>query len=130
VDEVHRSVPLRRFPFILFYRVRANVVQIIAVAHKRKRPHRWLRTDEREDAVRSLEWAASFANDVESDPHVWKWQLVALHNAVQGFMVLALAKGNGLLALRPHIAEKWLRLIRLARLTRRFSFQRRSSMTS
>ena len=35
VDEVHRSVPLRRFPFILFYRLRANVVQIIAVAHKR-----------------------------------------------------------------------------------------------
>ena len=43
VDELHRSVPLRRFPFILFYRVRANVVQIIAVAHKRKRPGYWRR---------------------------------------------------------------------------------------
>ena len=43
VDEAHRSVPLRRFPFVLFYLVRANVVQIIAVAHKRKRPGYWRR---------------------------------------------------------------------------------------
>lgn len=41
VDEAHLSVPLRRFPFVLFYRVRANVVQIIAVAHKR--PGYWRR---------------------------------------------------------------------------------------
>jgi plasmid stabilization system protein ParE len=43
VDEVHRSVPLRRFPFTLFYRVRGTVVQIVAVAHKRKRPGYWRR---------------------------------------------------------------------------------------
>jgi plasmid stabilization system protein ParE len=43
VDEIHRNVPLRRFPFILFYRVLANAVQIIAVAHKRKRPGYWRR---------------------------------------------------------------------------------------
>jgi toxin ParE1/3/4 len=42
-DELHRSVPLRRFPFILFYRVRGTVVQIVAVAHKRKRPGYWRR---------------------------------------------------------------------------------------
>jgi plasmid stabilization system protein ParE len=40
-DDAHRSVPLRRFPFILFYRVRETVVQIVAVAHKRKRPGYW-----------------------------------------------------------------------------------------
>ena len=39
--DVHRSVPLRRFPFMLFYRVRGTVVQIVAVAHKRKRPGYW-----------------------------------------------------------------------------------------
>jgi plasmid stabilization system protein ParE len=43
VDGVHRSVPLRRFPFMLFYRVRGTVVQIVAVAHKRKRPGYWRR---------------------------------------------------------------------------------------
>jgi hypothetical protein len=77
-----------------------------------KRRKGWLRTDEREDAVRSLQWAATLAADVVNDPHVWKWQLVALHSAVQGFMVLALEKGNGLLALRPDIATKWLKAYR------------------
>ena len=43
VDDVHRSISLRRFPFILFYRVRGTVVQILAVAHKRKRPGYWRR---------------------------------------------------------------------------------------
>lgn len=43
VDEVHRSVPLRRFPFIVFYRVRGMVLQIVAIAHKRKRPGYWRR---------------------------------------------------------------------------------------
>ena len=40
-DDVHRSVPLRRFPFMLFYRVLGTVVQVVAVAHKRKRPGYW-----------------------------------------------------------------------------------------
>ena len=40
-DDVHRSVPLRRFPFMVFYRIRGAVVQIVAVAHKRKRPGYW-----------------------------------------------------------------------------------------
>ena len=31
VDDLHRSVPLRKFPFILFYRVREPIVQIVAV---------------------------------------------------------------------------------------------------
>lgn len=40
-DAVHRSVPLRRFPFIVFYRVHETTVEIVAVAHKRKRPGYW-----------------------------------------------------------------------------------------
>lgn len=58
--------------------------------------------------MRSLQWAARLSETVEGDAHVWKWQLVALHSAVQGFMVLALTKGNGLLALRPKTAANWL----------------------
>jgi plasmid stabilization system protein ParE len=42
-DGIHRSIPLRRFPFMLFYRIRGTVVQIVAVAHKRKRPGYWRR---------------------------------------------------------------------------------------
>ena len=69
---------------------------------------RYLRTDEREEAVRSLEWAELQARSVSDDPYLWKWLLISLHNAVQGFMVLSLWNGNGLLALRDKVAAKWL----------------------
>lgn len=72
------------------------------------RQPRYLRTDEREEAVRSLEWAEQQARSIAEDPYQWKWVLIALHNAVQGFMVLALWNGNGLLTLRDKVAEKWL----------------------
>ena len=69
----------------------------------------YLRTGEHEEAVRSLEWAELHARQIAADPYLWKWVLTALHNATQGFMVLALWNGNGLLALRPRIAEKLLK---------------------
>lgn len=73
---------------------------------------RYLRTDEREEAVRSLEWAEIQARALLDDPYQWKWVLISLHNAVQGFMVLALWDGNGLLALRDKVAAKWLEAYR------------------
>src|SRR5882724_8573833 len=73
---------------------------------------RWLRTDEYEEAVRSLEWAEAQALSLEADPYAWKWVLIAMHNVAQGFMVLALWNGNGLLALRDKIAAKWLEAYR------------------
>ena len=48
------------------------------------------------------------ARALAADPYLWKWVIVALHNAAQGFMVLALWNGNGLLAMRPRVAKKWL----------------------
>jgi hypothetical protein len=69
----------------------------------------FLRTSEHEEAVRSLEWAEVQARGLAADPYLWKWVVVALHNATQGFMVLALWNGNGLLTLRPRVAEKWLK---------------------
>jgi plasmid stabilization system protein ParE len=36
-----RRVLLRRFPFFVVYRVRGDDVQIIAVAHARRRPGYW-----------------------------------------------------------------------------------------
>jgi hypothetical protein len=72
----------------------------------------YLRTNEREEAVRSLEWARSQAALVQCDEYAWKWVLISLHNAAQGFMVLGLWGGNGLLALRDDIAAKWLRAYR------------------
>jgi hypothetical protein len=76
------------------------------------RQTRYLRTDEHEEAVRSLEWAEAQARSLGEDSYQWKWVLISLHNAVQGFMVLALWQGNGLLALRDKIAGKWLKAYR------------------
>ena len=71
-------------------------------------PPRYLRTDEREEAVRSLEWAETQSRLVSNDPYHWKWVLISLHNAAQGFLVLALWNGNGLLTLSSKGASKWL----------------------
>lgn len=74
-----------------------------------RRSKTWLRTDEYEEAVSALEAAADFARPVVEDQHRWKWVLIAVHNAVQGFMVLALRRGSGLLALRNEVAAQWLK---------------------
>ena len=70
---------------------------------------KYLRTNEHEEAVRSLEWAELQARGLPTDPYMWKWVIIALHNATQGFMVLSLWNGNGLNTLRPKVAAKWLR---------------------
>jgi toxin ParE1/3/4 len=41
LDAEHRRIALRRFPFGLIYRVTNSVVQIVAVAHRRRRPGYW-----------------------------------------------------------------------------------------
>jgi hypothetical protein len=50
----------------------------------------WLTTDETNEAVGALEMAARHLEEAAQDAHMWKWALLALHNAIQGFMVLAL----------------------------------------
>jgi toxin ParE1/3/4 len=41
LDAEHRRVGLRRFPFGLIYRITSAGVQIVAVAHRRRRPGYW-----------------------------------------------------------------------------------------
>jgi hypothetical protein len=53
-----------------------------------------------------------FANSVRADSYRWKWVLIAVHNTVQGFMVLALRRGNGMLALRDDVAAAWIKAYR------------------
>jgi len=36
-----RAFPVRRFPYSLVYRVDENVLQVLAVAHHKRRPHYW-----------------------------------------------------------------------------------------
>lgn len=68
----------------------------------------YLQTNHWTDAVASLEAAQEFCARVTLDEHHWKWVLMAVHSAVQGFMALSLEHGNGLLVLRDCIAKKWL----------------------
>jgi uncharacterized protein (DUF3820 family) len=69
----------------------------------------YLRTDTRKDAVNSLLIAHELAVSVISNEQKWKWLVVAVHSGVQGFMVLALERGNALLTLRKDVAKKWLK---------------------
>ena len=41
LDPVHRRLGLRRFPFALIYRITTSKVQIVAVAHDRRKPGYW-----------------------------------------------------------------------------------------
>ena len=59
--------------------------------------------------MRSLEFAALQAKAITNDNYAWKWVLISLHNAAQGFMVLALWNGNGLLSMPDDVAIKWLK---------------------
>jgi len=72
----------------------------------------WLRTDEFEEAVSALEMVPEAAAAVSNDIYRWKWVILAVHNALQGFMVLALRGGNGLAALRDDVAQAWLEAYR------------------
>jgi len=69
----------------------------------------WLRTDEIEEAISALEMLAEVAPSIIEDSYRWKWIIISLHNALQGFMVLALRQGNGLLVLKDNIAKQWLK---------------------
>lgn len=77
------------------------------------RPHdmkevEWIRIDEAEEAVSALESVGRFLQDVEWEPLAWRWVIIGLHIAVQGFMVVALRDSAGLLPLRDDVAKKWL----------------------
>jgi toxin ParE1/3/4 len=41
LDTIHRRFPLQRFPFGVIFRVDGELLRIIAVAHRRRRPGHW-----------------------------------------------------------------------------------------
>ena len=51
----------------------------------------YLQTDAENEALGALETTAGFLEAAAENPEMWKWTILALHNAVQGFMVLALS---------------------------------------
>ena len=67
---------------------------------------RWLRTDERQELISSTKMVLRSLESVHEDLVHWKWAIVALHNAAQGAMVLALRAGNDFRIMPERIAEK------------------------
>jgi len=70
----------------------------------------WLETDESQEAVLALQLVSEQLSHLESsgNPHYWTWIIIGLHNALQGFMVLALRGNNNINVLTEDCARKWL----------------------
>lgn len=67
-----------------------------------------LKTNEFEEAVSSLQTLSEFLSSMDDDLYRWKWIILALHQALQGFMVLALRSSDGLRPLKDKSAAAWL----------------------
>jgi hypothetical protein len=69
----------------------------------------YVRFDEYEDALVSLELIAHVAPLVREKPQHWKWMIVGAHSALQGAMVCALADSTGTSILTEKSATEMLR---------------------
>ena len=76
--------------------------------HKAEDVPLWIRTDEQEEAVAALEAFAHFLPLVATDLFGWRWAIVSLHTALQGFMVVAIRDSAGLSPLPDDLAAAWL----------------------
>jgi hypothetical protein len=54
---------------------------------------------------------AESLDGADRDSYRWKWAIVSLHSALQGFMVLALRGSNGFHVLSKNAAEAWLKAV-------------------
>jgi hypothetical protein len=68
----------------------------------------YLDTDEESQIANALKMAALFSDGVESDQHLWRWIIIALHNAMQGMMVRVLMDGTSYPVLTEKCQQKWL----------------------
>ena len=72
----------------------------------------WLKTDEYKEITYTLEILEYYTSKVKDDIYFWKWAILALHSALQGFMVIGLKDSAGLNILKDDIAEEWLQAYR------------------
>lgn len=66
----------------------------------------YLRTDTKNEAIRSLEKTHETLLLVKRDPYQWKWAIIALHNCVQNCMILALRGSNDACIIK-YKKDKW-----------------------
>jgi hypothetical protein len=70
---------------------------------------KFFRTDEETDTVNALKVFCIFREKIKEDEYYLKWAIIALHNALQGFMVLALRGTNSLLVYSEDSFKKWMK---------------------
>jgi hypothetical protein len=70
----------------------------------------FLEIDETQDALISLQMMNKQLDNLErtGNTQYWKWVIIGLHNALNGFMVLALRGTNNLNVLTEKCAKQWL----------------------
>lgn len=66
----------------------------------------YLRTDTKNEAIRSLEKTHETLLLVKRDPYQWKWAIISLHNCVQNSMILALRGSNDACIIK-YSKKKW-----------------------
>ena len=68
---------------------------------------KYVRIDECQDVLASLEQCAFSLAQARRSEHAWKWVILSLHSALQGAMVCHLSGPEGLGAVDKHSAAKW-----------------------
>lgn len=70
----------------------------------------WLETDEFQETILALQLTSEQLSQlaITGNLHYWTWIIVCLHNALQGFMVLALRGTNNIDVLTKDCAIEWL----------------------
>src|SRR5437899_4857544 len=71
------------------------------------RPAMWLDTDEYEEIVATLRACRHFLSLATQDVTYWKWVFLALHNIVQGCMVIALTRSDSFGATDAKQEKAW-----------------------
>lgn len=65
----------------------------------------YIRFDERDDVVASMDLVALSAEKVNAEPRYWKWLIIGAHSALQGALVCALSGTSGTGALTDKSAR-------------------------
>jgi len=66
----------------------------------------WLKTNECEEVFVTLSALSDFVQKVNNEIYYWKWVFIAIHNLVQGSMVVALRKTDGFGPLKESSEKK------------------------
>lgn len=68
----------------------------------------WMRTDEQEDVLSSLEMFNYSIAKTEQEEAYWKWAVISLHSSLQSLMAFHLGFGDGLLVIGQKGSKAWL----------------------